>query len=127
MIDEIKSKTLLKQISILAYVMAAVDKDLDDEEVIIIRSFIERNWKTEYGNMDKFVGEVDRETIDVVFEDTGNVSLNGQVDNLISGLKPQLSAVQRESFLSFMEEIIAADDYINPAETALLERYKHII
>ena len=125
--NDIKSKSLLKQISFLAYIMAAIDKDLDEEEVLIIRNFIESNWNSEYGDIEKFIRVIDQETIEIVFSDGEESLFDEKIDTYIAVLKEVLNDAQRKDFLEFIEKVIAADDFINRNELKLFDRYKLIV
>lgn len=107
--------------------MAAIDKDLDEEEERIIREFIETHWRPEYGDIELFIGGLDQETVNIVFSEVSAPPLNEKIDAYVASLKELLTVTQREAFLAFIERVMVADDFINPMESELYHRYKLIV
>lgn len=118
------SQESLHKIVFAAFVMAAVDGYMDDEEIEVIQTFTSEHWSNDFGARDEFFRKIDEEVVEFFKP----VALEGltrdHADKFFNNLLPHLGPVERQHLVELMTEVMQADQILETEELELLERLK---
>jgi len=114
------NKTALGSITFAAFVMAAIDGFMDDDEISAINAFTLAHWSPDFGSLEAFMREVDDQIVGF-FEllDGKNIE-----DPLFEDILPQMNAEEKQALTELMVDVMQADGVLEDAELELLERLK---
>jgi len=110
----------LQSITFAAFVMAAVDGFMDDNEIETINRFAQERWNPTFGPIDKFMRAIDDQIV-YFFENLGNAEVE---DHLFERVIPNLSADEKCVLIDLVIEVMEADGVMEDEEIHLLNRLK---
>lgn len=113
-------RSALQQIVFTAFVAAAIDGFIDDDEITAINAFAQNHWAMEWGPLQTFLREVDDQVVEF-YETLGDADLE---DRLFGQILPQLSPANKSILLGLLTHVMQADQEIEQAEVRLLDRLK---
>ncbi|OGH04797.1 MAG: hypothetical protein A2557_07365 [Candidatus Lambdaproteobacteria bacterium RIFOXYD2_FULL_56_26] len=113
-------RSALQQIVFTAFVAAAVDGFIDDDEITAINGFAQNHWKMEWGPLQTFLRDVDDHVVEF-YQTLGEEDLE---ERLFNQILPQLNLGSKSLLLELLTNLMQADQEIEQAEVRILERLK---
>jgi len=100
--------------------MSAIDGDIDKEEWVVIKEFIQTYWQNEFGEFKSVQTEIISNIKKLL---THPKELKKRTTQLITILGQQLNSKQKEVMLNLVREVMFADRKITEEEEDLLNRF----
>ena len=113
-------KKTLKSVIFCASLMSAIDGDIDKEEWVVIKEFIQTYWQNEFGEFKSVQTEIISNIKKLL---THPKELKKRTTQLITILGQQLNSKQKEVMLNLVREVMFADRKITEEEEDLLNRF----
>ena len=110
----------LEHIAFTAFLMAAIDNYIDDDEVQVIHEFIHEYWDKSYGNKITFLNKVDSKLSSFLFPTDSPPTFEEQKQKFMDEVTPTLSKHQQLALLYLLKQVMEADGIEEPREVSLL-------
>lgn len=117
--ENLFDEATLKNVIACAVLMSSIDGEIHDTEWQVIQSFADTYWKDGYVDFELFQEEVTHE-IDRVFKD--EETFQEKLDQFIEKLTDNLSSNQKNTVLTLVGDVMAADGIMTLEESKLFSK-----
>ncbi|MDT8445285.1 MAG: TerB family tellurite resistance protein [bacterium] len=118
------TKESLHHIVFAAFIMAAVDGYMDDDEISVIQNFTTSHWTPEMGDQNEFFRLIDQQVVAFFAPLPLDGLTRDHADGFFEKVLPQLERAEREALVGLMTEVMQADQILETEELELLDRLK---
>lgn len=114
-------KEILKMLVESMLFVAVCDKDLDRNELELINDVIKINWKTEYGDAQKFIHEI---AVSVRKRNPNSSDTYKKIEQSGKIMARIFTEERKEQVIKVLKKLILADKYIHQREKKLLNTFQ---
>jgi len=122
--DKIIKKDVLEKIITYAFIMAAIDGDLDPKEVEIIENFTDDHWNDEWGDSEDFLNKLDKEVVEFFLPKPGRTGIEAFQKDFMNKYQDKLDNEHQIILIELMEKVMMADGVMDEDEITLLNLIK---
>ena len=109
----------LMKIVFYAFIMSGIDGHMDDDETDLIKQFTHSHWKEEFGSIEVFYVQVEKEVLQYFVPDGKDLPIECDA---LNDILSELTISEELILIKLLKDVMMADDIIEPAELEFLQK-----